>query len=218
MNRTFLLISLATVGFVPSLLSAQTHPAPTAAATSTTPQAVSAKVATIALQQVGGATNEAQAFIATLRKKYEPRANELRSRASELDTLKKQLQSLPPNASEEDRGKRERDIATRERKLQTDAQDLQQEQQAEFQDSFVKILQKVDRTAVKYATDNGFTLLVNTEATESEIPTVIWGSAQGDISQAVLTAYNTASGIAAPPPSAPTPAVHHSALPATPRK
>ena len=217
MKCTYLAAFLATVALLPGLSLGQT--ASTSEATSSpTPQAVVAKVATIAMQQVGGATNEAQALIATLRKKYEPRAAALQTRATELDALKKQVQALPATASDDERATRERDIATKERKLQSDAQELQQEQQAEFQDTFGKIMQKVDQTAIKYATDNGFTLLIDSEASGNEIPTMLWGTAQSDISQAVLNAYNTSSGVKALPPSAPAPNAHRASPPPNPTK
>lgn len=217
MTRTYLAAVLATVALLPGLSLGQT--ASTSSATpSPTPQAAVAKVATIAIQQVGGATNEAQALIAALRKKYELRATALQTRATELDALKKQVQSLPTTASDDERATRERDIATKERTLQSDAQELQQEQQSEFQDSFGKIMQKVDQTAVKYATENGFTLLIDSEANGNEIPTLLWGTAQSDISQAVLNAYNTSSGVKALPPSAPAPNVHRASPPPSPRK
>lgn len=214
---TYVAAFLATVALLPGVSPGQT--ASTSSATpSPTPQAVVAKVAIIAIEQVGGATNEAQALLSTLRKKYEPRATALQTRATELDALKKQLQSLPATASDDERATRERDIATKERKLQNDAQELQQEQQAEFQDSFGKIMQKVDETAIKYATDNGFTLLINNEASGNEIPTMLWGIAQSDISQAVLNTYNTSSGMKALPPPAPAPSVHRASPPQNPRR
>ena len=217
MKCTYLAALLATVALLPGLSLGQTASTsdPT---TSPTPQAIVAKVATIAIQQVGGATNEAQALIVTLRKKYEPRATALQTRATELDALKKQLQSLPATASDDERATREREIATKERKLQSDAQEVQQEQQTEFQDAFGKIMQKVDQTAIKYATDNGFTLLIDSEASGNEIPTVLWGTAQSDISQAVLNAYDTSSGAKALPPSAPAPNVHRASPPQNPKK
>lgn len=217
MKRFYFAALLATVPLLPRLALGQNASTPSATPP-TAAQAVIAKVATIAIQQVGGATNEAQAMIATLRKKYEPRVTALQARATELDALKKQLQSLPATASDDERATREGDIATKERKLQSDAQDLQQEQQADFQDAFGKIMQKVDQTAVKYATENGFTLLIDSEASGNEIPTLLWGTARSDISQAVLNAYNTSSGVKALPPSAPTPNIHRASPPPNPRK
>ena len=217
MKFTYLATLLATAALLPGLSLGQTASTPSATP-SPTAQAVVAKVAIIAIQQVGGATNEAHALIATLRKKYEPRATALQTRASELDALKKQVQSLPATASDDERATRERDIATKERKLQSDAQELQQEQQAEFQEAFAKIMQKVDQTAIRYATENGFTLLIDSEASGNEIPTMLWGTAQSDISQAVLNVCNTSSGVKALPPSAPAPNVHRASPPPNPRK
>jgi len=68
------------------------------------------------------------------------------------------------------------------------------------------LMQKVGPVAVKYASDNGFTLLLNTGSGQDQaLPTVLWWNQATDVSQAVVNAYNVSSGVAAQPPSAPTP-------------
>jgi len=226
MNRTLVLATLLASGLATTTLVAQTAPAaaapaPAAAAPAAPapPQAIPAKVAIIAFEQVAGGTNEGQKLVADLRKKYEPKNTELQNRANELDSLKKQLQALPPATPDEERAKRMKDIDSKDKRLQQDAQDLQQEEQGDFQDGFSKLMQKVGPVAVKYASDNGFTLLLNTGSGQ-ELPTVLWWNQSTDISQAVVNAYNVSSGIAAPPPSAPSPTVHRTTPPAstTPKK
>ena len=151
-------------------------------------------------------------MVADLRKKYEPKNTELQNRANELDSLKKQLQALPPATPDEERAKRMKDIDSKDKRLQQDAQDLQQEEQGDFQDGFGKLMQKVGPVAVKYAQDNGFTVLLNTgSGSQQELPTVLWWNQSTDVSQAVVNAYNVSSGVPAQAPSAPTPTVHHTA-------
>jgi len=219
MNRTLVIATVLASGLATITLVAQTAPAAAAPAPAATapappppPQAIPAKVAIIAFEQVAGGTNEGQKLVADLRKKYETKNTELQSRATELESLKKQLQALPPSTPDEERAKRMKDIDLKDKRLQQDAQDLQQEEQGDFQDGFGKLMQKVGPVAVKYAQENGFTLLLNTgSGQQQELPTVLWWNQATDVSQAVVNAYNVASGIAAPPPSAPTPTVHHTA-------
>ncbi len=221
MNRTLAIATVLASGLATMTLVAQTAPAAaapapapaTAAPTAPAPpQAIPAKVAIIAFEQVAGGTNEGQKLVADLRKKYEPKNTDLQGRATELESLKKQLQALPPATPDEERAKRMKDIDIKDKRLQQDAQDLQQEEQSDFQDGFGKLMQKVGPVAVKYANDNGFTLLLNTgSGQEQALPTVLWWNQATDVSQAVVNAYNVASGVAAPPPSAPTPTVHHTA-------
>jgi Skp family chaperone for outer membrane proteins len=226
MNRTLVLATVLASGLATTSLFAQTAPAapaptaPAAAAAAPAPEAIPAKLAVIAFEQVAGGTNEGQKLVADLRKKYESKQTDLQTRAAEVDSLKKQLQALPASTSDEDRSKRIKDIDIKDKRLQQDAQDLQQEEQADFQEGFGKLMQKVGPVAVKYAQDHGFTALLNTSDSQQGLPTVLWWNQSTDISQAVVNAYNVSSGVAAPPPSAPTPAVHHTAPSATttPRK
>jgi Skp family chaperone for outer membrane proteins len=208
MNRTLVIATMLASGLTTSSLLAQAAPAaapPAAAAPAAPPQAIPAKIAVIAFEQVAGGTNEGQKLVSDLRKKFEPRNNELQTRATELDSLKKQLQALPANAPDENRSKMIKDIDTKDRKLQSDAQELQQEEQSDFQDAFGKLMQKVGPVAVKYASENGFTALMNTGSGQNELPTLLWWNPSTDISQAVVNAYNTSSGVAAQPPAAPAP-------------
>jgi Skp family chaperone for outer membrane proteins len=224
MNRTLVFATVLASGLATTSLFAQAAPAaaapaaPTQAAPAAPPQAIDAKIAIIAFEQVAGGTNEGQKLVGDLRKKFESKNTELQNRATELDSLKKQLQAMPASTPDEDRAKRIKDIDLKDRKLQADAQELQQEEQSDFQDGFGKLMQKVGPVAVKYAQDNGFTLLLNTGSGQNELPTVLWWNATTDISQAVVNAYNTTSGVAAQPPSAPAPTVHHTAPSTTPKK
>jgi outer membrane protein len=219
MNRSLVLATVLASGLATSSLLAQTAPAaaaPAAAAPAAAPQAIPAKIAIIAFEQVAGGTNEGQKLVGDLRKKYESRNAELQTRATETESLKKQLQALPANAPDENRSKMIKDIDQKDRKLQADAQELQQEEQSDFQDGFGKLMQKVGPVAVKYATDNGFTALMNTGSGQNELPTLLWWNPATDISQAVVNAYNASSGVAAQPPAGPSPT--RRTTPATPHK
>jgi Skp family chaperone for outer membrane proteins len=219
MNRTLVIATALATGLATSSLfaqaasSAHAHTAATHEehAAAEAPEAIPAKVAVIAFEQVAGGTNEGQKIVADLRGKYEARNSQLQNQASQIDSLKKQLQALPATTSDEDRAKRVKDIDIQDHKLQSDAQELQQEEQADFQDAFGKLMQKVGPVAVKYASEHGFTLLLNTASSQGELPTLLWWNSKTDISAAVVEEYNKESGVAAPTPSAPTP--HRSTTP-----
>jgi outer membrane protein len=219
MNRTLVFATLLAAGMAtPNVIAqtapaeaapapaapAQTAPAPAPAA-APAPQAIPAKIAIIAFEQVAAGTNEGQKLVADLHKKFEPKETDIKNRAGEVDSLKKQLQALPASTPDEERAKRIKDIDSKDKRLQQDINDLQQEEQGEFQEGFGKLMQKVGPVAVKYAQDNGFTVLLNEGGNQNELPTVLWFNQSTDISQAVVNAYNVASGIAAPAPSAPAP-------------
>jgi outer membrane protein len=211
MNRTLVFATALAAGLATSTLSVQAAAqaaAPAApAAAAPAPQPIPAKVAVVAFEQAVVATNEGQRAVAEIQKKYEPKKAAIDSQAAEVDTLKKQEAALPATASDDARAKLLRDIDTKEKALQRDADDAQTSYQSDLQDAYGKVAQKVGATAVKYVQEHGFTLLLNVGGQPQADP-VLWFDQTTDITQAVINEYNKVSGVAAPPPSAPTPAAH----------
>lgn len=220
MNRTLTLVSALGVGLMTVAASAQaTKPAtPAAAPAAVAPQAVPAKIALIAYEQVAAATNEGQRAIQTIQAKYAPKKKEIDSLSSEVDSLKKQLQAAPSTMSDSDRSSRLRNIDTKEKQLQRDAEDAQNAYNADLQDALGKVMQKLGPVVVKYVQDNGYTMLLDVSGQQQQGGiSIMWAAPGSDISRAVIEAYNASSGVAAPVPSAPAPAAHHT-TPHTPAK
>jgi outer membrane protein len=227
MNRNLFFATVMATGLaalsVSSTATAQaTAPAPAPAAAPAAPpvpvapQALPAKVAIIAFEQAVVATNEGQKAVADIQKKYEPKKNQIDAEAKEVDSLKAQNQALPATATDEARAKLLRDIDKKEKDLQHDAEAAQNDYQADLQEAFGKIQQKVGNLAVKYAEDNGFTLLLNYPDPRQQTPNqILWFAQPMDITEAVVNQYNKVSGVAAPPPAAPTP--HKTTAPAAPK-
>ena len=206
MKRIFVIATAMAAGLATSTLAAQ---APAAA--SAAPQAVPAKIAIIAFEEAVVRTNEGQTAVATIQKKYEPKKAQIDSQAKEVETLKAQLQALPANATDDQRATLIKNIDTKEKNLQRDAEDAQNSYQSDLQEAYGKVAQKVGGEAVKYVQAHGFTLLLNVGGTQQAANPVLWAQPDTDVTQAVVNEYNKVSGIAAPVPSAPTPA--HRAAP-----
>jgi Skp family chaperone for outer membrane proteins len=220
MKRIFVLV-LAT-GLATSTLAAQTAspaaPAPAAPAAAAPPQAIPAKIAIIAFQQGMIATNEGQRTMADIQKKYEPQKTKFEEQGKELDSLKKQQAALPANAPDEQRASLNKNIDAKEKQLNFDVDAAQTAYQADVADAFGKIQQKFGTAAVAYCNANGFTLLVSPESAQNSPNPILWWNQTTDITQAVVNAYNTSSGVTAPPPSAPRPrpaTTPHTTAPAT---
>ena len=207
MNRTLVFATALAAGLATTNLIAQAPAAAAAPAAAVAPQAIPAKVAIIAFEQAVVATNEGQRSVADVQKKYEPKKNQIESQGAEVDSLKKQLQALPASAPDDQRASLIKNIDTKDKALQRDAEDAQNSYQSDLQEAYGKVAQKVGATAVKYAQDNGFTLMLNVGGQQQANP-VLWFAQPTDITQAVINAYNVSSGVTAPPPSAPAP-VHH---------
>lgn len=214
MNRNFVFATALATGLAASSLLAQTTktpatphaaaPAAPTAAAAIKPEAIPAKIAIIAFEQGVVATNESQRAVLEIQKKYEPKKTTIDAESAELDSLKKQYQALPATISDEERAARMKTIDDKTKTLQRDVEDAQNAYNTDVQEAFGKVAQKFGGSAVKYAEEHGFTILLNAGSGQQQLPTVLWGQRDTDITQAVVDAYNVASGIAAPPPPAPT--------------
>jgi len=113
-----------------------------------------------------------------------------------------------------------RTIDDKTKQLQRSAQDLQSNEQQDGQQTFNQVANKVGEVMISYAQQQGFSLVLDAGQQNSN---VLWAMPSTDITKAVIEAYNTKSGVPAPPaavPSAPapraTPGTHPSTTPHTP--
>jgi Skp family chaperone for outer membrane proteins len=208
MNRTLAFFAALAAGITPVAGVAQTAASPAAATpTAVAPQAVPAKIALIEYEQAAAATNEGERSLQELQKKYEPKKTQLQALAQEIDTLKKQMQSAPATQTEAERASRLRAIDTKEKQLQRDGEDASNAYNADVQEALGKIAKNLGPVVIKYVQQNGYTMLLNNTGQQGGLG-VLWTLPGTDISQAIVDAYNTSSGVAAPVPSAPAPTTH----------
>jgi Skp family chaperone for outer membrane proteins len=205
MNRTLTLLTALSATLLPvSFTAAQAQAAAPASASAPAAggPAVVSKVALINFEQVVLASNEGQVVTANTQKKFEPRKSQIEALGAEVDSLKK---NLPATLPDDERASRLRAIDTKEKQLNRDVEDATTAYNTELQEALSKVASKVAGTMREYAQANGYTLLLDVSSQQSN---VLWTSpsAHSDISQAVVDAYNKASGIAAPAPQAPRPA------------
>ena len=199
------------LGFTACLLSSlaltaagQAAAAPAAADTASTE--APAKIAVISFQAVVTQTNEFQRNFADLQKKYEPKRQELKTLNDQIETLQKQMQTQGSTLSDAERENRARIISEKQKQLQRTQEDDQNDFQQEMQDTFNGVASKVGNVLIAYAQQHAFSLVL--DGGEQQVQMVLYHSPTTDISQAILEAYNTKSGVpppAAAPPAAPTP-------------
>jgi Skp family chaperone for outer membrane proteins len=208
MNRTLIFVSALGAGLMTTAGMAQTPAAPAstppasqpAAPAPVTPQAIPAKIALVAFEQAVFATNEGQKTVQDIQTKYKPKKDQIDTLSHEVDSLKKQLQSAPATLSDADRAAKMKEIDAKEKRLNHDAEDAQTAYNTDLQEAYGKVAAKVSVTLKKYVSDNGYTLLLDVSSQQSN---VMWANQSTDVTQAVVTAYNASSGVAAPVPSAP---------------
>jgi Skp family chaperone for outer membrane proteins len=206
MNRTLVLVTALGAGLMTTAGLAQaaaTQPtsASTPAAAPVKPEAIPAKIALVAFEEAVFATNEGQKTVEEISKKYEPKRNAIEALAKEVDTLKKQLQGAPATLSDTDRKAKLKEIDTKEKQLNRDAEEAQTSYNTELQEAFGKLAPKVNATMKTYLTQNGYTLAL--DVSNQQQSSVVFALPNTIITQALVEAYNAASGVPAPVPSAP---------------
>jgi Skp family chaperone for outer membrane proteins len=205
MNRTSSLLTALVAGLIPMAAVAQVAPAPPAPApqaapAAVVPQAIPAKIALIAFEQAVFATNEGQRAVQEVQAKYAPKKAEIETLGNEVDSMKKQLQAAPANMPDDQRAALVKKIDTGEKKLSRDADDATNAYNADLQEAYGKVATKVNGVLRTYVQSNGYTLLLDVSSQQSP---VMWAQDNTDVTLAVVNAYNTSSGVSAPPPQAP---------------
>ncbi len=204
MNRTYARIALVVAIALSLTALAQTGRA--ASSPPSTPAASPAgtgsmgKIGIINIKAAIVACNEGQRDFEALQKKFDPKNAELKTRNDEIEGLKKQLQTQGDKMNEENRTALIRQIDAKQTALKRFVDDTQADLSAQQNDLARNIGQKMLKTLDKYARDNNFALIMDYSGEQSG---VLWAGAGVDITQAVIDAYNTESGVAAQPKAAP---------------
>ena len=201
-------------------------PSSPSAGAATPPAPVSAtgtKVGTINVEAAVFGSNEGRRDAEALTKKLEPKQNELKGQNDELESLQKQLQTQGDKLNEDARATLVKQIETKKKSLERAVQDFQEDGQNQGKEIFSRVLQKMAPTIVKYAQDNGYSLIVDT-SNQWPQSQVLWSGEGVDITKAIVDAYNVSSGVPAPAttgagaPKAPAKPAPKPAAPTTPPK
>jgi outer membrane protein len=178
-------------------------PAMLAGAALSLPAQAPNKIAIIHLQKAIIGTKDGQKAAKELEAKFMPKRQEIEKRQAEIQALQQQLRASSNTASEEQKNKLMRDIDVKQKSLQRDGEDasaeLDQEQQKLFQEIGGKVMAVID----KYASDNGFAVVIDVSAQSSP---VLYASTSVDITRQVVETYDKNAPTAAPATAAPKPA------------
>ena len=166
----------------------------TAPASSAAP--VAPKIAVIAFQVAVGQTNEFQRNFADLQKKYDPKRQQLKNLSDEVDNLTKQLQAQGDKLSDAERANRAKVIDDKKKQLQRDGEDASNDFQNEMQEMYTGLASKVYDVLSSYAQQHGYTLVL--DVAQQQTP-VLYAIDSTNITKPIIDAYNTKSGVPAPP-------------------
>jgi outer membrane protein len=190
MKRLLTIAVLTATGMVP-LAQAQ-PPAATAADPPT-------KVAVIAFQAAVAKTNEGQKSFAQLEKKFRPQQEAITSLKTQVDGLTKQLQTDGPKLTDAERAARAKAIDDKTKELNRTADEARTDFQQEVSQAYGALAEKVYGVLKTYAEKKGYTLVLDYSTQQSP---VLFAGQTTDITDAVIAAYNTQSGVPAPAPAA----------------
>lgn len=142
--------------------------------------------------------NEGQRDFDALSKKLEPKQTQLKAQNDEIEALKKKAAAA--TTAEADKAELQRQIDTKQKAFQRDAQDAQEDARGQENEIAQRILGKMAPVIVKYATDNGFGMIIDVSS-NNQWPNgpVLWHGPSVDITKAIVDAYNVQSGVPAPP-------------------
>lgn len=192
MKRSLALVLSLASGFAMSA-AAQTPAASSAAA----PAAGPAKIAIIAFQVAVAQTNEGQRQFADLQKKYDPKREQLKKLNDDIEAMTKQLQADQAKLTPAEQQSRATAIDNKKKQLDRDGQDASNDFQQEMQDIYNGLASKVFDVVQSYAQLHGYTLVLDISAGQQQ--PVLYFNDSTNITKEVIEAYNTKSGIPAPP-------------------
>ena len=181
-----------------------------AQAQSQAPAALPTKVATIQVQTAILSTGDGKKAQNDLTNKFSARKQALEKKQSDIANLQEQLKKGSTTMNQDTRDKLARDIDAGQRALKYDGEEFEADVQQEEGKIMNELGQKLMDVIVKYATQQGFAMVVDVSPQQSP---VLWADPAVDITQEIIKLYDQAHPAAASAP--PAPAVKPATPPAT---
>jgi outer membrane protein len=176
---------------------AATPDAPSAKPAPAVPAATGTKVGTINIEGAIFASNEGRRDFDALSKKLEPKQGDLKNQSDDIESLKKQLNTQGEKMNDDARSTLVKQIESKQKLFDRSVQDAREEAQGQQGEIAQRILGKMAPVIVKYASENGFGVIIDTSQPWPQGPVVWYGQAV-DITQPVVEEYNKQSGVPAP--------------------
>lgn len=160
------------------------------------------KVGVISIQGAIVGTKDGQKASQELDAKYIPKKKEFDARQNEIAQLQDQYNKGGQLMSEDKRNQLARDIDEKKKRLERDTQDATEELQGEQQKVLQSLGQRMMAVIIKYAKDNGFTMILDDSNPNTPI---LYASQAIDITQDIISLYDktTVNGAPASAPAVP---------------
>jgi len=133
-------------------------------------------------------TAEAQREFAALQTRYASRQAQLQALNDEVESLRKQLSGGGDKLADAEKESREKSLDSKEKQLQRQAEDFRNDSQADSQQVYQRIAQKVYAFLQVYSQRNGFSIVIERG---SDASPVVWYTTKNlDITDELIKAYN----------------------------
>ena len=175
-----------------------------------------AKIGIINMQEAIIETKDGQRAKEQLAAKFGSRQKQLEKMQADLTAMADQIKKGAATMSDDAKAKLQRDYESLGKRFQREQEDLQAEGQQEENRVVQELGQKMYDVIIKYATQNGFAMIIDVSNPQGP---VLWADQGINIKDAIVKLYDQAhpgAGAPAGAPSAPsTPAVKPPTTPAT---
>ena len=177
-------------------------------------QAAPTKVGIIHIQNAIIGTKDGQVAAKSLEERFLPRRKEIEKKQADIGAMQNQLRASSNTASEDVKNKLMRDIDGKQKSFQRDTEDFQAEVDQEQQKVLGELGGKIMAVIDKYATDNGYAIVIDVSSQQSPI---LYAATAIDITREIVALYDrNAPSAAKPPAPAATPPAAPPAKKATP--
>jgi outer membrane protein len=163
---------------------------PTAPAVSTP-----SNIAVVNFNAVVLGTAEAQGSLGALEKKYAPREREMQKLNDDIEATKKNLNDAAAKLTDAERNQKLQDLGAKEKQLQREAEDFKNDSQAESQQAFQQVAQKVFSLLQDFSQQHGYAAVLERG---TETAPVVWYTAGNvDITGQLIKSYDAKYGLGA---------------------
>jgi outer membrane protein len=184
------MLSFGAVCAMTAALAQSNSSMPTAPAAS-----IPSNIAVVNFNAVVLGTAEAQGTLGALEKKYAPRERELQKLNEDIEATKKSLNDAAAKLTDAERNQKLQDLGTREKQLQREAEDFKNDSQAESQQAFQQVAQKVFSLLQDFSQQHGYAAVLERG---TETAPVVWYTAGNvDITGQLIKTYDAKYGVGA---------------------
>ena len=136
-------------------------------------------------------TEEAQHDLDALRNKYAPRQQQLQKLNDNVEALRKMLADPAIKLADGERSQRATELQNQEKRLQRDADDFRNDSEAESQQTFQRVAQKVYVFLQSFARQHSYAAVLDRGQDGS--PEVLYAATNLDITEQIVQGYNQQS-------------------------